>query len=204
MSRWTLTELAELTANALAAGGKGQANGRVRERPDPRTIRWYTTLGLVGRPSGMRGKIALYDRRHLLQLVAIKRLQAEGLTLAEIQRKLVGATSRTLEEVAQLPDGLADQRPLAVGGVPVRLRFWSDLPEAAAVPPVPAPGAVIGPVSGVRLDTGVALLLEGAPRPVTDAEAGALADAARPLLTLLHQLGLHPYRTGGSEDDRRD
>jgi DNA-binding transcriptional MerR regulator len=203
VSRWTLTELAELTADALAAGGTGQANGRVRERPDPRTIRWYTTLGLVGRPSGMRGKIALYDRRHLLQLVAIKRLQAEGLTLAEIQRKLVAASTRTLEEVAQLPDGLADPLPPA-GGVPVRVRFWSDLPEVAAVPPVPAPGAVIGPVSGIRLDTGVVLMLDGAPRQVNDAEAGALAEAARPLLTALHELGLHPYRTGGSEDERRD
>jgi hypothetical protein len=79
---WTLDELGARVALALAVGYDGQANGRVREVPDGRTIRYYTTLGLIDRPAAMRGRTALYGVRHLLQLTAIKRLQARGLSLA--------------------------------------------------------------------------------------------------------------------------
>src|SRR5919202_1029774 len=89
---WTLDELCAQVALALAADYAGQASGRVREVPDRRTIRYYTTLGLVDRPAAVRGRTALYSTRHLLQLVAIKRLQARGLTLAEVQRRLLGLT----------------------------------------------------------------------------------------------------------------
>ena len=73
---WTIDELGAVVALALSVDYAGQANGRVREVPDRRTIRYYTTLGLIDRPARMRGRTALYGRRHLLQLVAIKRLQA--------------------------------------------------------------------------------------------------------------------------------
>ena len=77
-------------ALALAVDYAGQASGRVRDVPDRRTIRYYTTLGLIDRPAAMRGRTALYGLRHLLQLAAIKRLQAHGLSLAEVQQRLVG------------------------------------------------------------------------------------------------------------------
>src|ERR671936_2294470 len=93
---WTLGDLTDRVAAALAVGYRGQRSGRVRDVPDQRAIRWYTTLGLVDRPAAMRGRTALYGRRHLLQLVAIKRLQAQGNTLAELQRRLVGLTDRAL------------------------------------------------------------------------------------------------------------
>jgi DNA-binding transcriptional MerR regulator len=63
-------------------------------------IRWYTTIGLVDPPLTRRGRIAQYGRRHLLQLVAIKRLQAAGRSIAEIQTALTGATDTTLERTA--------------------------------------------------------------------------------------------------------
>ena len=94
---WTLSELSAEVAGVLGDGYSGQVSGRVREVPDARTIRWYTTIGLVDRPAGVRGRTALYGRRHMLQLVAIKRLQAQGLTLAEIQARLFGATDAELE-----------------------------------------------------------------------------------------------------------
>ncbi len=103
METWTIEELAERVADALAAGYPGQSNGRVREVPDRRTIRWYATIGLVDRPAAMRGRTALYGRRHLLQLVAIKRLQAGGRSLAEIQDQLLGADDSALERFASLP-----------------------------------------------------------------------------------------------------
>ena len=68
--------------------------------PDRRTIRYYTTLGLIDRPAEMRGRTALYGRRHLLQFVAIKKLQARGRSLAEIQQALAGQTDKELARIA--------------------------------------------------------------------------------------------------------
>src|SRR6266540_1838767 len=111
-SLWTIDQLSEQVAAALAVGYRGAASGRVRDVPDPRTIRWYATIGLVDRPVAMRGRTALYDRRHLTQLVAIKRLQAQGHSLASIQQELGGAPPATLDRIAQLPAELADAAPV--------------------------------------------------------------------------------------------
>src|SRR5260370_36950196 len=101
---WTIEELGAEVARMLSGGTVGQPNGRTREVPDQRTIRYYTTLGLIDRPAEMRGRTALYGTKHLLQLVAIKRLQAEGLSLAEVQARLAGATPRSLRAIARLDD----------------------------------------------------------------------------------------------------
>src|SRR5919201_5212208 len=93
---WTIDELAERVDAALSIGYQGQPSGRVREVPDRRAIRYYTTLGLLDRPAAMRGRTALHGRRHQLQLVAIKRLQAEGRSLAQVQAELAGATDAQL------------------------------------------------------------------------------------------------------------
>jgi DNA-binding transcriptional MerR regulator len=103
-AQWTIDELAQLVGEALGVDYAGQTNGRVREVPDRRTIRWYTTIGLLDRPAAMRGRTALYGRRHLLQLVAVKRLQADGRTIAEVQESLLGADDATLDGLAHLPD----------------------------------------------------------------------------------------------------
>ncbi|MEV0615978.1 helix-turn-helix domain-containing protein [Nonomuraea sp. NPDC050404] len=103
---WTIGELAEHAARALRAGASTPASGRVREVPGERLIRWYTTIGLVDPPLTRRGRVARYGRRHLLQLVAVKRLQTAGRSIAEIQAALTGATDRTLESAAGLDDSV--------------------------------------------------------------------------------------------------
>src|SRR6185312_14573584 len=100
---WTIDQLSQLVAEVLSADYPGQSNGRVREVPDVRTIRWYTSIGLLDRPAAMRGRTALYGRPHLAQLVAIKRLQAAGLTVAAVQERLLGADAAVIEEIAELP-----------------------------------------------------------------------------------------------------
>ena len=97
--------MSDAVAAALAEGYDGPPNGRVRDVPDQRTIRYYTTLGLLDRAAEMRGRTALYGRRHLLQLVAIKKLQAQGQTLAEVQRALTGQTDAGLARLAGLSRG---------------------------------------------------------------------------------------------------
>ena len=108
---WTIDELGAQVALALSVDYEGAGSGRVRDVPDRRTIRYYTTLGLLDRPAEMRGRTALYSRRHLLQLVAIKRLQAKGRSLAELQAEVVGRSNAQLQRIAKLPDVLEGAAP---------------------------------------------------------------------------------------------
>ena len=75
---------------------EAQGDGRVASAPDARTVRYYGTLGLVDRPR-IAGREARYGRRHVLQLVAIKALQARGMPLADVQRNLYGRSNPELE-----------------------------------------------------------------------------------------------------------
>src|ERR1700742_2668380 len=94
---WTLDELVRRAAVALAGPAyPGWLNGRVRDVPNHRSVPLYSTIGLVARPAAMQGRTALYGVRHLLQIVAIKRRQAQGRSLAQIQAELGGATNETL------------------------------------------------------------------------------------------------------------
>jgi DNA-binding transcriptional MerR regulator len=202
---WTLAELVARVAQALVTANVRAPNGRVTEVPDGRVIRWYATIGLVDRPSAMRGRTALYGPRHLLQLVAVKRRQAQGRTLAEVQRELAGATDDTLRAVAAIPaDGervLAEASseplepslaPLAPPPAPRRLSPVSSVPRRFwAEPPAPTNDDTVAVLHGVRLD-GATLLLPVVP------DAGDLAaihEAARPLLDLLRDRGLLTQRS---------
>ena len=61
VAEWTLDELVRRVTAALAGGAyPGAPNGRVRDVPDRRAVRWYATIGLVDRPAGTRGRTALY------------------------------------------------------------------------------------------------------------------------------------------------
>src|SRR5437016_13885543 len=103
---WTLDELGAQVALPLAVDYPGAPDNRTRDIPDRRTIRYYTTLGLMDRAAEMRGRTALYGRRHLLQLVAIKRLQARGLSLSVIQQQMLGLGDAALHRLARLPEGI--------------------------------------------------------------------------------------------------
>ncbi|NGN66648.1 MerR family transcriptional regulator [Streptomyces sp. A7024] len=216
---WTLAELAERAADALRSDGRGAGvgSGRVREVPGERVIRWYTTIGLVDPPAARRGRVALYGERHLRQLVAIKRLQAQGRSIAEIQALLAGAT---------------DDRLAAVAGGQGRDRFWSAAPvadagdasdgadasggagaadtsaataatDATAEPPTDPPRAEPPTVTpAVRLAPGVTLVLDDAGRPPAPDDLAALADAAAPLLAALRARGLTTAPAGRAADSQ--
>jgi DNA-binding transcriptional MerR regulator len=190
-STWTIAELTELAAEALAAAGPAltgpdgapaRANGRVRDIPTERLIRWYATVGLVDPPLSRQGRVAQYGPRHLLQLVAVKRRQAEGRSLARIQAELAGATDETLAAIAAIP------RPqlAPAGTAPSPARFWARRPDQ----PPPAAASPAGLIHGVRLAPGVTLMLEDAGHEPSPAELAEIVDAARPLLRELASRGL--------------
>jgi DNA-binding transcriptional MerR regulator len=156
---WTLDELTDQVGAALSVGYDGQPSGRVRHLPDRRAIRWYTTIGLVDRPAATRGRTAMYGPRHLLQLVAIKRLQAQGLSLVAIQAELAGATDAQLARVARVPQAQA----AAVAGTA----------EAPAPPAAPTPPAATPPL---RRPTASLHATPAIAQPLGQGEAATPAD----------------------------
>ncbi len=184
---WTLDELSAQVALALANGYVGQASGRVRDVPDARTIRYYTTLGLIDRPAELRGRTALYGRRHLLQLVAIKRLQANGSALAEVQARLLGATDVVLARIARIEGEPGNARAARAQEkkAPARERFWATDPaepqtaSSASAPPQPTS------LTALPLAEGVTLLV-AAGRPLDEYDLAGLREAAGPLMKYLH------------------
>ncbi|MBP8811354.1 MAG: MerR family transcriptional regulator [Kofleriaceae bacterium] len=173
MSPWTIAELTARVAAALAEDA-GPDNRRIRAVPDERAIRYYTTLGLLDRPA-LTGRTAFYGPRHLAQLVAIKRAQAAGQSLAEIQRDLPTLDDATLTARS----GVALAPPSRPGH---RRDFWR-APPPAPPPPVTAapPPAAVAIRTEVELAPGVRISLALA-RPLTDADLAALTSAAAPLL----------------------
>jgi DNA-binding transcriptional MerR regulator len=226
---WNLSELvAEVAAriDALPA----PRNGQVRAVPDERTVRYYVTLGLLDRPSAMRGRTALYGPRHVAQVVAIKRLQAMGRSLQEIQALWPTLDDPTLARMSgvALP---AAARPAA------RAEFWKREPRqadaavdggasraldlaAAAAPPaaMPAgPATAGGPGASSALSSAasaVELRIELAPHvvlslavvddrmTVSPADVRAIRAAAAPLLAELasRRLALHPASHPGGDE----
>jgi len=179
---WTLDELTERVGTALSVGYDGQPSGRVRDLPDRRAIRWYTTIGLVDRPAATRGRTALYGPRHLLQLVAIKRLQARGLPLVAIQAELAGATDARLARVAQLP---GEDHPVDLVPPPWQPAARDALPSSTHAAPA-APAVAPTPAAGVGAARPARFWRE---RPVENlgAEASAApapAGPAAPVATL--------------------
>lgn len=154
---WTIAELGERVESALSQSGyQAPDNGQVRAVPDLRTIRYYTTLGLLDRPVEMRGRTALYGWRHLYQLVAVKRLQAEGLSLGEIQTRLSGLDDRALARIAKV-EKAAVLAPKRRAGA-----FWASAPA-----PVTTSSTGTSTSTSTRNETkialapGVYLVLEG-------------------------------------------
>jgi DNA-binding transcriptional MerR regulator len=197
LALWTLTELSAQVDVALAVDYPGQVNGRVREVPDIRTIRYYTTRGLLDPPAQMRGRTALYGERHLLQLVAIKRLQTKGLSLTEIQPRVMGQTNSVLRRLAQLPAHSPKAEPTETTEERAndrrRTAFWST--EPAAVPENEAKSEqksemqktsdqVVHPLIALPLDEGLTLLMK-MDCSLDEQDVQALRSAAAPLLKIL-------------------
>jgi hypothetical protein len=139
----------------------------------------------------MRGRTAHYGRRHLAQVVAIKRLQTAGKSLAEIQALWPTIDDATLASLS----GVAAPRPTIARA---RAGFWREAPAAAPVAdaatssaparPRATPGAALSLT--LTLAPGITLAIAVPPdgRPLSAQDVQALHAAAAPLLTALAQL----------------
>ena len=211
--QWTLSELVSEATTRIAALPSPK-NGQVRAVPDDRTIRYYGSIGLLDRPVAMRGRTALYGRRHLAQVVAIKRLQTTGRSLAEIQVLWATLDDDSLTRMSGVALAAAHA---AKTKAPARREFWkrpptTDPTDAPKPPPfmpllepvdraTPANEPTIAPAepelySELRIELAPGMVLSLAVADgisLTPADVRALRAAAAPLVELAQRpLGSHP------------
>ena len=166
---WTLDELSSRVAAVTQQLGLLQSNGQIADAPNARAIRWYQSTGLVSRPQ-QRGRTAFYDVQHLLQLVAIKRLQASGKTLEDIQQELLGKDDEAIRLLAALPAEIDLVGVVAPAPVIEARSFWSA--DVAAVDLTPVVVEPVVPHHPTRLafdhPLGVTLVFPSARSPTRD------------------------------------
>lgn len=75
-----------------------QVRYKVTDVPTRRTIQYYLSRGLVDRP-GRRGRRAVFFYRHLLQVLAVKKLQNDYLPLRKIAEITRTSSERDLENI---------------------------------------------------------------------------------------------------------
>jgi len=191
---WRIEQLVERAVQALQQGDyAGPLNARVRELPSLRSIRLYTTLGLLDRPI-LKGRTGYYGQRHLIQLVAIKRLQAEGLSLSEIQQRLLGLPDETLAEIAKVPPHLLRpevSHPTTANGHSRRqTAFWKTMPTVSeALSEAEATPIPVRHWQSLELAEGVHLLIE-TKEPLSAESVQELLHSALPLLRTLRRLSV--------------
>lgn len=128
--------LAEAAARILAESGAArQGRGTVTELPDERTVRYYLAEGLIPSAEEKQGTASVFGFRHLLQLLVVKKLQAEGLPIRAIRELVMGKTERQLERL------LGTEQPQALGSATrgEALSYLASLLRKS--PSAPLPGA---------------------------------------------------------------
>jgi DNA-binding transcriptional MerR regulator len=92
-----LPEFAQAGERILAEMGLEQARGTVTSVPDERTIRYYMAEGLIQTPGEKQGTASIFTYLNLLQLVTVKKLQAEHLPIRKIRELVSGKSEQELE-----------------------------------------------------------------------------------------------------------
>jgi DNA-binding transcriptional MerR regulator len=145
---WSLEEFVQVANNLLPQFLPAQkGNTRVREEVTPRLIRHYTTLGMLDEPL-KDGRYAVYTYRHLLQILVVRRLLAEGFGANAIDRL---ATQRDNTELENL---LAGGVQLSVSTANPALAYLQQIQKKqSSIPTAPAPPAPPMESANLKTDT---------------------------------------------------
>ena len=131
--------LAEAAARILAESGAArQGRGTVTELPDERTVRYYLAEGLIPPAEEKQGTASVFEFRHLLQLLVVKKLQAEGLPIRAIRELVTGKSERQLERLLgtdQGPSSGPSARGEALSYLESLLRKSPSAPLPSSPPP---------------------------------------------------------------------
>ena len=128
-----VAELTEQTARIVEQIAPVQERGTVSEVPDERTIRYYLAEGLLSPAEEKQGTSSVFGYRHLLQLLAVKKLQAENFPIRKIRELVFERKERDLERLL----GIGTE---AVGARNEAIRYLEGLlTQPARTAPAPQP-----------------------------------------------------------------
>lgn len=105
-----LPEFAQAGARIIADLELEQARGTVTSVPDERTIRYYLAEGLIQAPEEKQGTASVFSYLNLLQLLTIKKLQAEHLPIRKIRELVAGKTEPELETLLGVSGPLGNKK----------------------------------------------------------------------------------------------
>jgi DNA-binding transcriptional MerR regulator len=129
----------DLLSQFLPSQGSG---GRGQEPVNPRLVRYYTTQGWLDRPL-KQGREARYTYRHLLQLLVLRRLLAEGYSASSIAGLIDGQPNGTLENLlqggAQLTLEAANPALAFLADIRDRREGSASAPSPGSPAPLPSP-----------------------------------------------------------------
>lgn len=97
--QWSLEDFVQVANDLLPQFLPPVSAGRVEE-VNPRLVRYYTTQQLLEKPL-KQGREARYTYRHLLQLLVVRRLLTEGLSVSAIGNLVSTKSDRDLEALLQ-------------------------------------------------------------------------------------------------------
>ncbi|HEX8749317.1 MAG TPA: MerR family transcriptional regulator [Pyrinomonadaceae bacterium] len=129
-----VAELALEVAGILSESGPVQERGTVRDVPDERTIRYYLSEGLLSPAEDKQGTASVFGYLHLLQLLVVKRLQAQHLPIRKIKELVEGRTERELERLLGSDE---KQKNEAINYLESLLTSRASAPLTKASAPVP-------------------------------------------------------------------
>ena len=121
---YSLEELSERINSWCEEHGIAPVSGQAGVLVSERNIRYYRTLGLVDAPDG-----GAYGEKQLLQLTAVRLLQAQGQPLRRIRELLYGRSIEELREIRRRGLAEADRRlPSARMPFPMQDELWRAIP----------------------------------------------------------------------------
>ncbi len=97
---WSLQEFVDVANDLLPRVLPRDASGRTTDEINPRLVRHYTTQGLLPEP-GKDGREARYLFEHLLHVLVVRKLFAEGFTSNAIRSALQGRSQQELQSLLQ-------------------------------------------------------------------------------------------------------
>ena len=92
-------ELADWASRLVEEVVPPQERGSVSEMPNERMIRYYITEGLLAPPIEKSGTSQVFGYLHLLQVLVVKKLQAENLTIRKVREMLQNRDPADLEHI---------------------------------------------------------------------------------------------------------
>lgn len=178
-----LPEFARVSEQLLSEMNLEQERGTVTSVPDERTIRYYMAEGLVQTPEERQGTASVFGYLNLLQLLTVKKLQAEHLPIRKIRELVAGKNEQELETMLGVR-GASGRKTEAKRYLETLLASAPSQPlmETSAAPPGPPPPQAAAGQSHswqrVEIEPGLELHVRSDYAPPTSARTRSLLEKA--------------------------